>query len=257
MKKIAVLFIAHFINEDSIAKFLKLNDELSDICDVFWAYHKENEDDKALPDNICFYIFDMGSIKELQYEPLYDECIHCNVNYILQRFFKDYSTYERYWSIEYDVIFTGNWLLLINSFIDSDADLISCHIEKYSKDKNGCWDWWKPFIWVDKEIPLEKCVKAFNPIFSLSNKALIFMDEFLKKGNSAHFETLMSTALYNNNFKLVDMGGSGEFTPNMLKNKFYIQGSGTNNGTMRFRPVYLKEEIEALEIKNKLFHPLK
>ena len=53
------------------------------------------------------------------------------------------------------------------------------------------------------------------------------------------------------------MGGLGEFTPPEFRNKFYVQGVGINNGTMRFRPEFLKEEIKALGVTDKLFHPLK
>lgn len=257
MKNTAVLFISHLINEDTMKKYIKLKNELFDTCDVFWVLQKECNNDISLPDDILFYTFSMASIREMKYEPLYDDSIYCNVNFVLQRFFKDNPKYERYWSIEYDVIFTGNWHTLIDSFEHKDADLISCHIAKYTKGINEHWDWWKPLVWVDEEIPLGECVKAFNPIYSLSNKALEFLDEFLRKGNSGHFETVMSTALHYHGFKLLDMGGTGDFTPPELRNRFYIQGAGVNNGTMRFRPNFLNEEVVAMNVPDKLFHPLK
>lgn len=257
MKNTAVLFISHLINEDTMEKYYKLKNELCDTCDVIWAIQRESDNDMPLSGGIHFYTFSMASIRELQYEFLYDNSIYCNVNFILQRFFKDYPKYGHYWSIEYDVIFTGNWHTLIDCFEYQDADLISCHIAKYTKGINEYWDWWRPLVWVDEEIPLEACVKAFNPIYSLSNRALEFLDGFLRKGNCGHFETVMSTALYYYGFKLFDMGGIGEFTPQEFRNKFYIQGDGINNGTMRFRPNFLIEEVEAMNIPDKLFHPLK
>lgn len=257
MKNTVILFIAHFINEDTMGKYKKLKDELSDTCDVVWVLQKDRDNDMQLPDNIHFYTFSLASISELQYELLYDDTIYYNVNFILQRFFKDNPKYGRYWSIEYDVVFTGNWHTLIDCFENEDADLISCHIAKYTKGINEHWDWWKSTVWIDEDIPLEKCVKAFSPIYSLSNKALEFLDGFFRKGNSGHFETIMSTALHYHGFKLLDMGGVGEFTPPEFRNKFYIQGAGINNGTMRFRPKFLKEEVEAMNVPDKLFHPLK
>lgn len=255
MKEV-VLFISHIVNDETINRFRKLNKELSHRCDVYWAYHQE-KNDQIFPQDINVYKFNFEGLRELDYRPLYADTIYSNVNYILQRFYKDYSQYNRYWSIEYDVVFTGNWDLLIGTLEDYDADMISCHIEKYSVGINESWYWWKPLFLVDCNIPIENCVKAFNPIYALSNRALKFMDDFLRRRNCAHFETLVSTALYNNNFKLVDMGGTGSFTPSELRNKFYVQGSGVNNGTMRFRPVFLKDEIDALCVPNRLFHPLK
>ncbi len=136
--------------------------------------------------------------------------------------------------------------------------MISCHIEKYNHQGNiARWDWWKPLVWIDEEFTLEQCVKAFNPIYRLSAKAMTFLDEYLKQGCCGHFETILSTVLYNHGFKLLDMGGMGEFTPLEYTNKFYIQGYGVNNGTMRYRPIFLEEEIKALNVPNMLFHPLK
>jgi hypothetical protein len=255
MKEV-VLFISHIVNDETIKRFRKLNKDLSCRCEVYWAYHQV-QDIPYFPQDIKTYIFNFDKLRELGYSPLYRNTIYTNVNYILQRFYKDYPQYERYWSIEYDVVFTGNWDLLISTLENYDADLISCHIEKYSADNNGDWYWWKPLFLVDCNIPIENCVKAFNPIYALSNRALNFLDDFLRKRNCAHFETLISTALYNNSFKLVDMGGIGSFTPPELRNKFYVQGVGVNNGTMRFRPVFLEEEVDALCVSDKLFHPLK
>lgn len=255
MKK-AVLFISHRVNEDTMEKYQKLRNELSECCDVFWALD-ESKEKYIQPEDIPFFRFNISDIHSLGYEMLYDDSIFGNVNFILQGFYKRYPDYDYYWSVEYDVVFTGDWRTLINAFEQTDSDLISCHIEKYDIKRNAHWDWWKPIVWVEEEIPLERCVKSFNPIFCLSNRALSFLDGYFRKGNCGHFETIMSTALHFYGFKLTDMGGLGEFTPPEFRNKFYVQGVGINNGTMRFRPEFLKEEIKALGVTDKLFHPLK
>lgn len=258
MKDTAILFVAHQVTCDTMGRFDKLRSDLSDTCDVFWGIQVDGEDGKReLPKGIPFYMFSLSGIRKLGYEPLYDDSVLGSVNFILQRFYKDFPCYRRYWSIEFDVVFTGNWHTLVDSFVNEGADFVSCHIERYDKEKNGSWDWWQPLFWVDEQIGLDECVKAFNPIFSLSRRAMDFLDKFLRKGSCGHFETVMSTALYHYGFKLLDMGGMGEFTPPSFRNRFYVQGSGINNGTMRFRPNFLKEEIAALGVQDKLFHPLK
>lgn len=258
MKKKAVLFIAHIMSDEILTRYQKLKNDLSsEYCDVFWALQDDGLEHSNLPNDICFYFFNMNRINQLQYELFYDNTVLCSCNFILQCFFKDFPDYDSYWSIEYDVVFTGNWKTLIEDFDTSDADLISCHIEKFARGRNDYWDWWKQVSWIDEDIPIERRVKAFNPIYCLSKRALIFMDEFLRKGNYGHFETVMSTALYNYGFNLLDMGGTGDFTPPEYINKFYVKGAGVNNGTMRFRPLFLKDEIKALGVKDMLFHPLK
>lgn len=100
-------------------------------------------------------------------------------------------------------------------------------------------------------------MKGFNPVCRYSRRALALLDEYIKKGYSAHSEVMITTCLYHHGFKIGDIGGTGEFTPHGYRNKYYVQGRGVNNGTMRWRPLYTMEEIEALGTKNKLFHPIK
>lgn len=67
----------------------------------------------------------------------------------------------------------------------------------------------------------------------------------------------MATPLYHHGFKLIDFGGTGKFVQEGFRNRFYVQGRGVHNGTMRWGPDFFEEEIRALGTKNKLFHPLK
>lgn len=74
---------------------------------------------------------------------------------------------------------------------------------------------------------------------------------------SSHISLRISSALYNNSFRLEDFGGTGDFVAEGNRNRFYVQGTGINNGTMRWRPDFSAEEIKALGTRDKLFHPLK
>ena len=122
---------------------------------------------------------------------------------------------------------------------------------------NKVWHWWYDTDWKDTGITLSQCVKSFNPVVRISGKALDFMDSFLKQGITGHFEVTESTALFLNGFRLLDMGGTGEFSDPRRPNLFYVQGRGINAGTMRWRPNFLPAEVEAFAGTNKIFHPLK
>lgn len=164
--------------------------------------------------------------------------------------------YDYYWFIEYDVFFTGDWNLLFQFFKESKSDLISSHVEQYDKS-NTDWQWWNVIEFSGKEIPLEKRVKSFNPIYRLSEHSLSFLHNYLSNGNAGYYEVLMPTALYNNGYTIEDFGGTGCFVKPENRNRFYIQGTYTNWGTMRYFPNYSLEEINALGTKDKLFHPVK
>ena len=83
------------------------------------------------------------------------------------------------------------------------------------------------------------------------------MDTFLRAGNCGHYEMLMPTVLCNYGYTLLDIGGYGEFTPPEYINRYYVSDTGTNNGTMRYRPFYDRMYIEHIGTENRLFHPLK
>ena len=177
-------------------------------------------------------------------------------HFIPLRFFLDNPHYRHYWFIEYDVVFTGRWSTLME---DCDSilggyDFLSCHIERFGED-NRQWPWW--YRSNDCGYALEECVKGFNPICRYSNRALALLDSYMREGHSAHSEVMITTCLHNHGMKIGDIGGTSEFTPDGYRNRYYIKGVGTNNGTMRWRPPFTMEEIEALGTKDRLFHPVK
>lgn len=255
----AVLFISHIVDAYTINSFRKLSSELSAYgYDIIWAIQGHGLIlDKSLPPNNSLYRFDLKDLKDLGYSLLNSKNVLGNINYILLGFFKRYPNYDKYWAVEYDVYFTGNWYNLFSTIEKYNYGLASCHIEFFEKGKNDDWYWWKSIHLINQGGKECRYVKSFNPIFCLSHDAVVFLDKSMKLGHRGHYEVLMPTLLYNNGFDLLDIGGTGCFTPYELRNKFYIQGKGVNNGTMRYRPEFLKEEILALDLKDRLFHPLK
>ena len=162
---------------------------------------------------------------------------------------------ERYWCLRellptelYDVV----WIITRNNL--DDYDFLSCHIEKYGEG-NREWPWWHRDN--NCRYALEECMKGFNPICRYSNRALALLDRYMKEGHSAHSEVMITTCLHNHGMRIADIGGTGEFTPEGYRNRYYIKGVGINNGTMRWRPPFTMEEIEALGTKDRLFHPIK
>ena len=254
--KNAVLFLAHFINDSVIEKFIKLKNELPDTCDLFWAFHSDNYGDTNKIEDIGgkIFCFSLENLNSLGY--VYINRLYGRENRIMEYFYNTHPDYDYYWCIEYDVVFSGSWNSLINSFDKSDSDFISSHVELRNSN-NEYWDWWGHINYANTANT--KCIdiKSFNPIYRISNRALAFLDTFLKDGNDGFYELIMVTPLYNNGFTIEDFGGTGDFVKKDNRNRFYVQGSGVNNGTMRWKPLFLKEEIETLGTRDKLFHPLK
>lgn len=131
---------------------------------------------------------------------------------------------------------------------------LTCHVERFGDD-NKEWSWW--YRSNNCGYGLADCMKGFNPVCRYSRRALALLDEYMKKGYSAHSEVMITTCLHNHSMRIGDIGGTGEFTPDGYRNRYYIKGVGTNNGTMRWRPPFTMEEVEALGTRNMLFHPIK
>lgn len=256
----AVLFLCHFVNDDVLARFEKLEKDLAGYCDVFWAL--QCDDDTVLKElqrrNINLFGFSLDDLNTLGYSPIAETLVPGSLHFIPLYFCKCHLEYDYYWLIEYDVVFTGNWKTLISAFEEENADLLASHVEKYGEN-NTSWTWWQSLsLGVYDHPPLEKAVKSFNPICRLSHKSLLFLDEVLRNdGYKGHCEVLLATLLYNHGFNICDIGGNGTFTPQRLRNQFYIEDKGINSSTMRWRPAYLSKEVNELGITNRLFHPVK
>jgi hypothetical protein len=256
MVRTAVLFMTHYVTDKLISNYYKLVSDMEEKLDVYWLFNSEDKEINIVDNNINFFHFSKHDLFKVG-RMLFNNDIYGNVNFIPLLFHLKYpQRYDYYWIIEYDVLFTGKWSVLFNSFMNNDADLLSTHIAHYNEFNKG-WYWWRSFIISDRKYDLPQCLKSFNPIYRLSNRAMEFLEHELKNGNPAHFETVVPTLLYNNGFRLEDIGGTGDFVAKENRNKYYIQGADINNGTMRYRPEFLLDEIRCMKIDNMLFHPIK
>ena len=255
----AVLFVSHLINKRYIDRYLKLYNDLKDQYDVYWLFQTGNgiSDAVLYEHGINVVEFSLDDLNELQYSPISEHIIPGSVHFIIEHFYHNHPEYDYYWIVEYDVVFTGNWIDFMGAFTHNNADMISSHIE-FHNEQNEQWTWWNSLIFSNEDdVSTGNLVKSFNPIYRISNRALHYLDEYMQKGNQGHFEASMSTALYNNGYRLEDFGGTGDFVAQGNQNRFYIQEVGITNGSLRWRPMFQPEDIKSMHQTNKLFHPVK
>lgn len=256
--KVAVLFFCHIVNNYTISAYKKLDRELGNEYCLYWLFQKDNESRETtlMLDGVNLFEFEMTCLNSMGYRAILE--LYGNDHYVLEYFKTKHPDYKYYWVIEYDVLFSGNWKTFMDSFVDNHADLISAHIEKKNR-YNEEWCWWSSIKYSSQyDFAGKVCIKSFNPICRFSNRALCFLNEFLSdKHNSGFYEVLVASVLYNAGYKLEDFGGTGFFVSETNENRFYVQGVGVNNGTIRWRPSYSQTEIRALGTQDKLFHPVK
>lgn len=256
----AVLFVSHLINERYLERYLKLYNNLKGQYDVYWLFQTDNgiSDFTLREHDINVAGFTLDNLNELHYSPIGEHIIPGSVHFIIEHFYHMHPEYDYYWIIEYDVVFTGDWAYFIGEFTKSDADMIASYIE-FRCEQNANWKWWDSLTFAaNDKADIKRHVKAFTPIYRISNRALNFIDGFLKRpGNMGHCEAIIPTALYNNGFHIEDIGGTGEFVAPDCHNRFYVQDASINRCTIRWRPTIHPEDIETFCLPNKLFHPVK
>ena len=255
--KNAVLFVSHLMDDDTMARYRRLRRELpSDKYDVVWLMTLSEGADVDCPRDIALVTIRPHKLRALGYVPIESTLVPGSCHFLPLRFFLDHPGYAHYWNIEYDVEFTGNWLTFLHDCDTHfhDYGLLACHVERYGSD-NHDWIWWHRSNHCG--YPLEACVKAFLPICRYSHAALACLDRYLKAGHAAHAEVMVPTCLYHHGMEIADTGGNGPFTPNGFRDKYYVGGTGVNNGTMRWRPAFTKEEVLKSNLRHALFHPIK
>ena len=243
--KQAVLYLTNKSNEWTLSAFHALEQSLQGKADVYFAYHQQGDVLPVSLQNIeNLFVFTSDVLNELGYTPIEKGKLVPGSNHFpLLKFFKENQCYDYYWLVEDDVRFSGDWKDFFDSFASSTSDFLSSVIE--TKAENPNWYWWTSLKTGNEVIAEEKLLKAFNPIYRLSRKALACIDAYLRIGWMGHHEVLLPTVLYNKGFLVEDFGGVGAFVCPENKAKFY------NDTSMRIAPVLPDDR------KNYLFHPVK
>lgn len=251
----AFLFVTHKVDVEVLERYSKLECEVRNFGKSFFLLNQEEgeEVEFVLPENSTPYIFNTHSLDKLDYEPIEETIIPGSNHFATLQFYLDNPHYMHYWVIEYDVIYTGNWSDFFIHFSSIDVDFIASHMERFSS--NPYWYWWNTLHLDNVRLDGHQLIRSFNPIYRISNKALLYLDQLLKgRRNWGHHEVLIPTALNYSKFRILDLGGNGEFVPMEFVDKFYLMRNGANEGSMRDKPPIREDELNQ---RNMLLHPCK
>lgn len=252
--KNVILFSTHILNDFVKGQIKKLNEDSKGIADMYVLLQEDNISPVHIPSGVSVYPFSIESLNSLGYEPWTNTIVPGSNHFPVLQFYLSHTEYDYFWNIEYDVTFTGNWNTFFRFFDDKNEDFITSHIASVSERPN--WNRWHDMELVEKDsIPFENYMKSFNPIYRISNRALNFIDGFLRKGNRGHHELLLPTVLHHHGFSLGDFGGNGRFIYGK-EELFYTNEDMDRYDTssMRFSPAYHPSEVLLL---NMIYHPIK
>lgn len=183
-------------------------------------------------------------IYEMGYMPLGDSLVMGNCHFPVLRFYLEHNNYDYYWVIEDDVLFSGKWSKLFEFYNNDCTDLLSSYIKTPSDIPH--WPWWKTLYTADEQVDRRNVICAFNPVYRLSHRALNVIHSSLQKGWKGHAEVVISSILKHNGMSVKDIGGTGSFTPECDKNRFYKSETYS----------YASLKIQDI-IPDTIYHPIK
>ncbi len=143
---------------------------------------------------------------------------HCDL--VPMHFYNAHPHYARYWVVEYDVRFTGDWRGFFDAFEESDSDFLSTSVRR--RRDNPVWVNWEFVQGPAPEDEIQRHrVAAFTPIFRASQAAMARMDAAYRAGWGGHLEAAWASILDSHGLKLEDIGGDGEFVRPGNRHRFY------------------------------------
>lgn len=256
-KQSCILFLTHVWNEGIEQEFLKIKSEKPEFVDIYILYdttkgepNKEEFDFDALK----FTAYNLDSEKYTKKNSQHPGTIWpTNIELPLLWFYKNNQQYEFFWTIEYDVRYTGNWGHIIEEFSECKADLLATTIYRYSFRPG--WKHWESLVG-PKHIPMERRLRALFPLYRISKTALEIIDAAYKVGWGGHYEVTIPTIIESSGLEIEDIGGDGPFVKRVNRNRFYTntpQNAGLAPGTFTVS----ENTIDQRFSRPMLWHPIK
>ncbi|MEO6394814.1 MAG: hypothetical protein ABIO40_02760 [Devosia sp.] len=172
-----------------------------------------------------------------------------------------FADFDRFWLVEYDVDFSGDWALFFGEAARFEGDLLVSHL----RTRQNHLDW---NILRKVTDPLDSPgdhLIGFMPVSRFTRPLVdYFQRELSVQRWRGHFELILPTLARRGGFVVSDWGGSGEFTPASRRDRFY-EGDFTAGGrgfyTHGYKPPraqhYFVESRFGFWATNKIYHPIK
>lgn len=191
MKKILILYSAHYVNDFTIKQYDKLCREIPENYDIVWWL--DDMCNVKLNQNIKHIIFPHNSIscKYGWFNPMK----YMETYFLENEWFREY---DYYWVIEYDVYFNGNWRNFFNTVDKYNEDLICSSLTMYNPGINI------EFLKSDKFYNyFEKLFKSCLSIYRISNKGLNIIANYNECDIKNHiYEVYIPSIIYKNKLTL-------------------------------------------------------
>lgn len=258
-----MLFLTHTLHEHAVARYRRLEREAPADHDVLLAFDATTADPetRAAAERVAgdaLHRFRFPLLETTGYPRPWagdndERLVPGNIGLLLLDLHRAHERWDRYWLIEYDVAFTGDWSTFLEHFRDSDGALLGTTLQPRSVLPG--FHWWDALRTpgaVDPPGPL----RGFFPVMRVSRKGLRALDHAYSEGWSGHLEVVLPTALRHYGLEIEDVGGEGPFVRPGNENRFYTNTpwrTGLGPGTFIYRPPRRWPGLR----RDKLWHPVK
>lgn len=139
-----------------------------------------------------------------------------------------------YWQRDERVYADIDWSAFESSLTGSTADLIATEVRSYAEDP--AWDWWSSLKHGGLGVNLSLGVAALMPLARYSRRAAEVVLSASQAGWTGHPEALIPTLVNVAGLAIEDVGGSGSFTPEGRKGRWYDKRTWHWKGPVEFVP---------------------
>lgn len=261
----ALFFQSHLLHPEVVGRFESLREEIPDDFDLFFLLDAAGLSDDELGDArtvagdaLVPFTFDevaagCGDYPHPWAEDVPDGVVPGNIDLLWLHLRRRLGPYGRYWFVEHDVAFTGDWSGFFSVLRDRGADLLGTTIHPRSTLPE--FHWWSSFSAGEQTIGAS-LLRGFFPIVRISSDALDALDDVYRAGWSGHFEVVVPTALSRLGLEMEDIGGRGPFVAGDAGYRFYTNTptrTTLSPGTFVYKP---SRRYPGLR-RNMLWHPVK
>lgn len=260
--RVAIFFVSHTLDESVLDRFEDLQTDARPDDDVYFAYDATDATDSEYSrareiagDKLL--AFQESAVLDTDYpnpwaDPERKGIVPGNLDLLWLGLSRTVPEYDRYWYIEYDVVYTGAWTDIFEA-PTSSADVIGTTLHPF--DHNPDWYWW-PYFDPPPDVDQSAWRRGFFPVAGLSPNALSALDEGYKVGWSGHTEAVVPTLAHWRDLELEDLGGNGPYVKDGNRERFYTntpENGSLAPGTFIYRPPRSRPGSRS----QTLWHPIK
>lgn len=257
------LFTSHQVSPTILRAFRRLREEAPPWLDVRFLMHLPAGTPPA-PDIIGVSDADL---RRLGYPSKLPgglvRIVPGNADLLLLWFARTFPAYERYWTVEYDVDFSGRWADFFDAFgPDDPTDLLAATVCRYGD--TPAWRHWSSLI-APARFRATNRLRCYLPINRVTRRAVAVMSRAYDIGWGGHHEVTWPTIVGMSGLTIGDFGGDGPFVTPRNRNRFYVNNRYDANlapGSLIYRPAIANRPLRDLpgycdRPKNWLWHPVK